>query len=391
MEKADFLDRVATALAQRGMTDAEILRYTEKTSALLDKLPAEELGAVLSDRVDADRFAAELLAEEKPVKKPETSAAAQRAALPVTKVPVPPAAQKAPAPAQQAPQKTQAPAPQKQTAPAAQKAPAAAPAGKTAPAPAQQKAPSQQAPQKTQVPAARQQTAPAAQKAPAAAPAGRPAPAPATGRPAQQTPQKAPVPAQKPSAPSVPVRGAEQDARMGVSAKTEVVIDTGKVPSHPFSDRGKEKQKQQAAGGAVARDNRDYSRFWLIFWLTLPFTLILGLAGAAVFLGLIAVLVLSIVGLTALLIAVSVAGTALALVGIIYGAIQLFSGSGPAGLYEIGEGLMIAGGTMLAGILLYNAAVRLAPFLIRKTARLIGVTAKALKKLFLKIKGAMAQ
>ena len=345
MEKADFLDRVATALAQRGMTDAEILRYTEKTSALLDKLPAEELGAVLSDRVDADRFAAELLAEEKPVKKPEPSPAAQRAALPVTKVPVPPAAQKPTVPA---PQKAPTPA-QQQTAPAGRPAQTPAPQRQTAPAPAPQKAP--------------------------AAPAGRPAQAPA----------------QKPSVPSVPARGEEQDARTGVSAKTEVVIDTGKVPSHPFSDRGKEKQKQQAAGGAVARDNRDYSRFWLLFWLTLPFTLILGLAGAAVFLGLIAILVLSIVGLTALLIAVSVAGTALALVGIIYGAIQLFSGSGPAGLYEIGEGLMIAGGTMLAGILLYNAAVRLAPFLIRKTARLIGVTAKALKKLFLKIKGAMAQ
>ena len=353
MEKADFLDRVATALAQRGMTDAEILRYTEKTSALLDKLPAEELGAVLSDRVDADRFAAELLAEEKPVKKPEPSAAAQRAALPVTKVPVPPAAQKPTVPAaQKAPQKAPTPA-QQQTAPA----------GRPAPTPAPQR-----------------QTAPAPQKAPAA-PAGRPAQAPA---------QKPSVPS-APAAPSVPARGEEQDARTGVSAKTEVVIDTGKVPSHPFSDRGKEKQKQPAAGGAVARDNRDYSRFWLLFWLTLPFTLILGLAGAAVFLGLIAILVLSIVGLTALLIAVSVAGTALALVGIIYGAIQLFSGSGPAGLYEIGEGLMIAGGTMLAGILLYNAAVRLAPFLIRKTARLIGVTAKALKKLFLKIKGAMAQ
>ena len=375
MEKADFLDRVATALAQRGMTDAEILRYTEKTSALLDKLPAEELGAVLSDRVDADRFAAELLAEEKPVKKPEPSPAAQRAALPVTKVPVPPAAQKPTVPA---PQKAPTPA-QQQTAPAGRPAQTPAAQRQTAPAPAPQKAPAAPAGRPAQTPAPQRQTAPAsAPKKTPAAPAGRPAQAPA---------QKPSVP----SASSVPARGEEQDARTGVSAKTEVVIDTGKVPSHPFSDRGKEKQKQQAAGGAVARDNRDYSRFWLLFWLTLPFTLILGLAGAAVFLGLIAILVLSIVGLTALLIAVSVAGTALALVGIIYGAIQLFSGSGPAGLYEIGEGLMIAGGTMLAGILLYNAAVRLAPFLIRKTARLIGVTAKALKKLFLKIKGAMAQ
>ncbi|MBQ4297042.1 MAG: hypothetical protein II771_02010 [Clostridia bacterium] len=376
MEKADFLDRVATALAQRGMTDAEILRYTEKTSALLDKLPAEELGAVLSDRVDADRFAAELLAEEKPVKKPEPSPAAQRAALPVTKVPVPPAAQKPTVPA---PQKAPTPA-QQQTAPAGRPAQTPAAQRQTAPASAPQKTPAAPAGRPAQAPAPQRQTAPAPQKTPAA-PAGRPAQAPA---------QKPSVPS-APAAPSAPARGAEQDARTGVSAKTEVVIDTGKVPSHPFSDRGKEKQKQQAAGGAVARDNRDYSRFWLLFWLTLPFTLILGLAGAAVFLGLIAILVLSIVGLTALLIAVSVAGTALALVGIIYGAIQLFSGSGPAGLYEIGEGLMIAGGTMLAGILLYNAAVRLAPFLIRKTARLIGVTAKALKKLFLKIKGAMAQ
>ncbi|MBQ7171954.1 MAG: hypothetical protein IJR89_06740 [Clostridia bacterium] len=167
-----------------------------------------------------------------------------------------------------------------------------------------------------------------------------------------------------------------------------MVIDTGKLPSRAFTDRGRKNEKDSAA---PVRDNRDYSRFWLIFWLTLPFTLVLGLAGAAVFAGLILLLVLSIAGLTALLIAVAVAGTALALVGVIYGAIQFFSGAAPAGLYEIGTGLMLAGGTMLAGILLYNAAVRLAPFLIRKTAQLIAFTARALKKLFVKIKGAMAQ
>ncbi|MBQ2118340.1 MAG: 2-oxoglutarate dehydrogenase, E2 component, dihydrolipoamide succinyltransferase, partial [Clostridia bacterium] len=153
MEKADFLDRVATALAQRGMTDAEILRYTEKTSALLDKLPAEELGAVLSDRVDADRFAAELLAEEKPVKKPETSAAAQRAALPVTKVPVPPAAQKPTVPAAQ-----KAPTPaQQQTAPAGRPAQTPAPQRQTAPAPAPQKTPAAPAGRPAQTPAPQRQ------------------------------------------------------------------------------------------------------------------------------------------------------------------------------------------------------------------------------------------
>ncbi len=313
MEKADFLDRVAGALAQRGVADAAILRYTEKTSALLDQLPPDELAAVLSERVDPERFVAEMLADE----------------------PGPAPAPREPrAPAQPAPKPQATPAPKPQTAPA--------PKPQTSPAP-------------------KPQTAPAPK--PQTAPAPKPQAAPATGK--------------EPAG-----------ASGSVSAKTEVVIDTGKLPSRGFSDRGREKEK---ASAAPVRDNRDYSRFWLIFWLTLPFTLALALAGAAVFAALILLLVLSIAGLTALLIAVAVAGTALALVGVIYGAIQIFSGAAPAGLYEIGTGLMIAGGTMLAGILLYNAAVRFAPYLIRKTAQLIAFTVRALKKLFVKIKGAMAQ
>ena len=62
-------------------------------------------------------------------------------------------------------------------------------------------------------------------------------------------------------------------------------------------------------------------------------------------------------------------GAAASLTGIIYGIIKLFSVSS-IGIYEIGFGIIIAGVTMICGILLYNASVRLMPWLFRKTAEL---------------------
>ncbi|MBQ7171169.1 MAG: hypothetical protein IJR89_02705, partial [Clostridia bacterium] len=110
MEKADFLDRVAGALAQRGVADAAILRYTEKTSALLDQLPPDELAAVLSERVDPDRFVAEMLADE-----PEPAPAPKTPTQPAQK----PQAQPAPKPQAQPTPKPQAqPAPKPQAQPA---------------------------------------------------------------------------------------------------------------------------------------------------------------------------------------------------------------------------------------------------------------------------------
>ena len=40
------------------------------------------------------------------------------------------------------------------------------------------------------------------------------------------------------------------------------------------------------------------------------------------------------------------------------------------GLYEIGIGICVGGTTMLLGILMYNGAVRLMPYLIRQMMRL---------------------
>lgn len=116
----------------------------------------------------------------------------------------------------------------------------------------------------------------------------------------------------------------------------------------------------------VGRDKttKGVAIFWTVFVVTLPITLtllaaILALFGMA-FLG----LILAIIGLVAGMIGVIAAGCGLALVGIIYGITQLFSFMA-AGLYEIGLGVMISGGALLAGVILYNLAIRFLPWVMK--------------------------
>lgn len=77
------------------------------------------------------------------------------------------------------------------------------------------------------------------------------------------------------------------------------------------------------------------------------------------------------------------AGVTLALVGIVYGIIQLFTEPSSApGIYEIGLGLCIGGIVMFSAILLYNCAVRLMPWVIRKFKKLFGICTGKLKQLY---------
>ncbi len=90
---------------------------------------------------------------------------------------------------------------------------------------------------------------------------------------------------------------------------------------------------------------------------------------------------------SALLVLITAAGTAFALVAIIYGITQLGT-SAPAGIYEIGIGIVCGGLTMLIGILLYNFVVRLAPFLFKKLIVLVKFVIAQLKRLYEYAKGA---
>lgn len=92
-------------------------------------------------------------------------------------------------------------------------------------------------------------------------------------------------------------------------------------------------------------------------------------------------LIAAIIGFVLALIAIVAVGCGISLVGIIYGVTQLFSFLA-AGVYEIGLGVMIAGGVLLASVLLYNAAVRLLPWVMRWLTVFFGFVFRKLRHLF---------
>lgn len=104
--------------------------------------------------------------------------------------------------------------------------------------------------------------------------------------------------------------------------------------------------------------------YWIILILTIPITAPLFLTVLLLFLAAFAALAIAVVILIGILILIIIAGTGISLIGIIYGITQIFS-SLPIGLFEIGFGVIIGGSAMLAGILVYNIAVRFLPFVIR--------------------------
>ena len=74
-------------------------------------------------------------------------------------------------------------------------------------------------------------------------------------------------------------------------------------------------------------------------------------------------------------------GTALALDGIIYGVIQAIKVL-PIGLFEIGLGISLAGGTLLFAIIFYNLAIRWLPRLYKYVTRFAKFVASRLSKLY---------
>lgn len=121
--------------------------------------------------------------------------------------------------------------------------------------------------------------------------------------------------------------------------------------------------------------------FWVGLIATLPITLPLLAAIFGAFIGLFVGLVgLILLGIL-LLIGIVGAGSVLSLVGIIFGVTQLFSFV-PAGVYEIGLGVIIAGAMIFVSVLIYNIIIRFIPWLIKKVAKLLVFVCGKLKDLF---------
>jgi len=125
--------------------------------------------------------------------------------------------------------------------------------------------------------------------------------------------------------------------------------------------------------------------FWGLFILTFPIWGTAILALYTLFFSIFAVLSVSIFVLILLLAGVVIAGAGLSLYGIIYGIIQTFTVMA-TGLFEIGLGVIIGGITMFSGILIYNFAIRLLPFVMKMLFRLLLFIGGKLGDLFYFIK-----
>ena len=71
------------------------------------------------------------------------------------------------------------------------------------------------------------------------------------------------------------------------------------------------------------------------------------------------------------IVAITGVGSVISVLALLYGATQVLSGTKYVGFHEIGIGLIAAGVTMAASILLYNAAIRLIPYLYVKMGKLL--------------------
>lgn len=122
--------------------------------------------------------------------------------------------------------------------------------------------------------------------------------------------------------------------------------------------------------------------FWTVLICTLPLTLVLLAVYFAAFGVGFAALISIIIALFAALIGGVAVGATVSLVGVIYGIVQLITEiSAAPGLYEIGLGLSVAGIVMIAGILIYNLAIRLLPWVIRLLGKLFAICTGKLKNL----------
>ena len=159
-----------------------------------------------------------------------------------------------------------------------------------------------------------------------------------------------------------------------------------------LKDEAQKPRKKQSPHATIAQRFESERNFWVIFFCCIPILFVLlGVIVsifALLFFGLIALILLLV---AALAVAVAI-GSGVSLIGIIYGVIQFFSAGGftAVGLYEAGMGILAAGITMLVGVLIYNAAIRFIPFVMKKLRVLFKFIFKKLGVLAEYLKGVCA-
>ncbi|MBO4229812.1 MAG: hypothetical protein J5938_05645 [Clostridia bacterium] len=172
------------------------------------------------------------------------------------------------------------------------------------------------------------------------------------------------------------------------------LIPTAQTPTAVYQTSEKEIAKAPAKSRQSLADRtywgeaspEGFRKFWLLFAATLPITILIVAFFTVLCLSVILVLVIGIVALIAALVGVVAAGSAIALIGLIYGVSQLFI-SLPVGLFETGIGITAVGLTMLTSILIYNLAVRFLPFVLRQFMKFVKFIPRHFRDVFHYLKG----
>ncbi len=198
--------------------------------------------------------------------------------------------------------------------------------------------------------------------------------------------------------------GGSSDIRdgSGGNARTTVVSAAGQQTRSARSQAEKQPAKTEKAkieyadrGNVTWLQEKTYwgegseegvKRFRIILAVSALPIIALLLVYAVIALGLIVLMPVLMAAFVIGLVAEVAVGSLVALVAVIYGVSQLFIVM-PIGMFELGLGVAAIGVTMFVGILMYNVAVRLLPFLLRQFIRFQSVFKGFLQDLYYYVKG----
>ncbi len=133
------------------------------------------------------------------------------------------------------------------------------------------------------------------------------------------------------------------------------------------------------------KNSKGILKFWLFFLLSLPIALAAIASTLVVFTILFFTIAVLIICFVAALVAVTAVGTLVSVFGLIFGVAQLLT-SAPIGVYECGLAIMLGAAAMFIGILIYNVAVRLLPFLAKCLLRLFKLIFRSIRRFYVFLK-----
>ncbi|MCI5573998.1 MAG: hypothetical protein MR379_00270 [Clostridiales bacterium] len=184
---------------------------------------------------------------------------------------------------------------------------------------------------------------------------------------------------------------AQRAEKNAPNKRPESVAVSTKTPPKPVPANHDQADDDFESDGEVKSSaiSKNRTLYTVLFCLAIPLAAILAVVVAAAFLGLVFILAAIAILFVLALIVIVAAGCSVALIGIIYGAYKIVTGLVPVGMYEIGLGITIGGIVMFVGIIMYNIAIRLVPYLMKKLAQLVGFAFKSTRDGFIAMKGAL--